>query len=236
MTMQTTWNIFKKELKTFFVSPVAYIVIVIFLVVVGWFFFSPFFLMGRADMRDFFSLLPIMLVFVVPAVTMRLFSEEFSIGSYEILTTLPVTHIDILLGKYLAALSFVMVMLAPTISYPIFISSLGELDWGPVLGGYLGAFFLSAVYTSIGIFASSITKNQIIAFIAAMAICFFFFFIDKALVLMPAFLASFLQFLGVDFHFRNITKGIIDSRDIVYFLSVSAAALTVTYIVIQERQ
>jgi len=236
MSIQTTWNIFKKELKTFFMSPIAYIVIVIFLVVVGWFFFSPFFLIGRADLRDFFSLLPIVLVFVVPAVTMRLFSEEFSIGSYEILTTLPVTHIDILLGKFLAALAFVMVMLTPTISYPFFISSLGELDWGPVIGGYLGAIFLSGVYTSIGMFASSITKNQIIAFIAALAICFFFYFIDKALVLMPTFAASFLQFLGVDFHFRNITKGIIDSRDIVYFLSVSAAALTVTYIVIQERQ
>ena len=236
MTVQTSWNIYRKELKTFFVSPIAYIVIVIFLVVVGWFFFSPFFLVGRADLRDFFSLLPIVLVFVIPAVTMRLFSEEFSIGSYEILSTLPVTHIDILLGKYFAALTFIVVMLLPTVSYPFFISNLGELDWGPVIGGYLGAIFLSGVYASIGIFASSITKNQIVAFIAAMAICFFFFFIDKALVLMPAFLANFLQFLGADYHFRNITKGIIDSRDIVYFLSISAAALTVTYIVIQEKQ
>ena len=236
MSFQTTWNIFRKEFKTFFVSPIAYIVIVIFLIVVGWFFFSPFFLIGRADLRDFFSLLPIVLVFIIPAITMRLFSEEFSIGSYEILSTLPVTQIDILLGKYLAALAFVMVMLAPTVSYPLFISNLGELDWGPVLGGYLGAIFLSGVYTAIGLFASSITKNQIIAFIAALAIMFFFYFIDKAIVLMPAFLAGFLQFLGVDYHFKNIAKGLIDSRDLVYFLSVSAAALSVTYIAMQERQ
>ena len=236
MTIQTTWNIFKKELKTFFVSPIAYIVIVIFLVVVGWFFFSPFFLIGRADLRDFFSLLPVILVFVVPAVTMRLFSEEFSIGSYEILNTLPVTQLEILIGKYLAALIFIIAMLAPTVSYPLFIASMGELDWGPVVGGYMGAIFLSAVYVSVGLFASSITKNQIIAFIAALAICFFFYFIDKILILLPTSLASFLQFLGADYHFRNIAKGIIDSRDIVYFISLTATALTVTYIAIQERQ
>lgn len=227
-----TW----KELKTYFASPIAYIVIVIFLIVNGWFFFSPFFLIGRADLRDFFSLLPIMLVFFIPAITMRLFSEEYSVGSFEILNTLPVTTLDILLGKFFGAMGFILIMLLSTLSYPLTISAVGALDWGPVVGGYLGAVLLAAVYCAIGLLASSLTKNQIVAFLSAVAICFFLFIIDKVLILLPTFASGFLQFLSADFHFRNVAKGILDSRDLIYFVSVSVLALFGTYFVIQERQ
>lgn len=229
-------NILKRELRTFFVSPIAYIVTVIFLIVSGWFFFSPFFLIGRADLRDFFSLLPIILVFFVPAITMRLFSEEFSAGSFEIISTLPVRSIEILASKYLSACIFILVMLAPTFAYPLTISGLGELDWGPVIGGYFGVVLLVALYTAIGVFVSSLTKNQIVAFIGATAICFFFFIIDKIVFLLPAMLADLFEFLGADYHFKNFTRGLIDSRDIIYFLSVTVAALFGSFMVIQEKQ
>lgn len=229
-------NISLREFKAYFVSPIAYIVIVIYLVVTGWFFFAAFFLAGRADLRDFFSLIPLILAFVIPAITMRLFSEEFSSGSFEILFTLPVNINQILAGKYIAAMLFILFMLAPTVSYPIFISTLGELDWGPVIGGYLGVLLLASVYCAIGLFASSLTKNQIVAFIIALAICFFLYVIDKILFFVPQFLTGILQYIGADFHFRNITRGIVDTRDIVYFLSIGFLALYGTHLVLKERQ
>ena len=236
MSGKSLAHIMKREFKSFFLSPIAYIVITIFLVVTGWFFFSAFFLGGRADMRDFFSLLPIIFCFVIPAVTMRLLSEEFRSGSYEILTTLPVTLTEILVGKYLAALGFMVIMFLPTLSYAIFISFLGELDWGPVIGGYVGALLLAAAYCAIGLFASSLTKNQIIAFIIGLALCFFFFFVDKMLFFAPAFLTGILQFLASDFHFRNIEKGILDSRDLIYFLCICFVSLYATHLVTQAKK
>ncbi len=236
MNIATTLQIIRKELKSYFVSPIAYIVIVIFLIVTGWFFFSTFFLIGRADLRDFFSLLPITLVFFVPAITMRTFAEEFNTGSYEILNTLPVTGLDILIGKFAAALLFVLIMLVPTISYPLFITNLGNLDWGPIVGGYIGAILLAGAYTSIGIFTSSLTRNQIVAFIAATAICFVLYIIDRMIFLLPAFMAGFVQFVSASYHFENIAQGIVDSRDIVYFLSVIVLAVYATHLATEERQ
>ncbi|HEC61507.1 MAG TPA: ABC transporter, partial [bacterium] len=188
--------IFKRELKSFFTSPIAYIVITLYLVVTGWFFFSTFFLAGRADMRDFFSLLPFILSFTVPAVTMRLFAEEYRSGSYEILATLPVRETEILLGKYFAALAFVGIMILPTLTYPVFISFTGELDWGPVAGGYIGALLLAAGFSAIGLFASSLTKNQVIAFVISVAICFFLTIADNFLILLPTFLQVPFQYIS----------------------------------------
>jgi len=229
-------HIFKKEFGVYFVSPIAYIVISIFLLVTGWFFFSAFFLFNQANLRGFFGLLPITLAFLIPAITMRLFSEELNVGSYEILLTLPVTSLEVILGKFLASIAFIAAMLVPTIAYPITVSFLGQLDWGPVAGGYTGVLLLGAAFSAIGLFVSSLTRNQIIAFIAGMAICFFLTLIDKMLFFLPQSLLGFLQYLGADFHFQNISKGILDSRDIVYFLSVSFIALYGTYLGMQERR
>ncbi len=227
--------VFRREFKSYFTSPIAYIVIVVFLVVTGWFFFSTFFLQGRADLRGYFDLLPLVLSFVIPAVCMRLFSEERANGSYEMLLTLPVSAGQILAGKFLAALAFVAVMLAPTIAYPISVSFFGNLDWGPAVGGFIGALFLSAAYTAIGTFASSLTRNQIVAFIVATAICFFLWFVDKVLFLVPGFLTGVLAYIGADYHFKNIAKGIVDSRDLIYFLSVTFVGLYATYLVVREQ-
>ena len=233
--MHQVVHILKKEIKDYFISPIAYIVIAVFLVVTGWFFFVTFFLFNQADMRNFFTLLPIIFSFVIPAVTMRLFSEELNVGSYEILLTLPVSVTDIILGKFLAGVVFVIAAMIPTLSYPIFISFLGELDWGPVIGGYLGAILLGAAYTAVGLFASSLTRNQIIAFIVGMGICFTLTLLDKMLFLIPGPLLGIFGYLGADYHFINVAKGIIDSRDIIYFLSVIFIGLYGSFLAIQEK-
>ncbi len=227
--------IIKREFKSYFLSPIAYIVISLFLVVTGWFFFSVFFIAGRTDLRDFFSMLPIMFTFTIPAISMRSYAEEMKSGSFEILLTLPVTQLEILLGKFVAALSFIVIMFIPTLSYPLFISSLGDLDWGPVVGGYIGAVLLASAFCSVGLLASSLTRNQIVAFIIGLSICFFLTIVDRMLVFFPTVFTGILQFISADFHFRNISKGIIDSRDLAYFLSVSFVALYGTHIIVRER-
>jgi ABC-2 type transport system permease protein len=233
--MRQVRHIFKREFRVYFVSPIAYIVISIFLIVTGWFFFTTFFLYSQANVRNFFALLPITFSFVVPAVTMRLFSEELNIGTYETLLTMPVTFLDVALGKFLAAVVFVGAMLVPTLAYPITVSFLGQLDWGPVVGGYIGAVLLGAAFSAIGVFASSLTRNQIIAFIIGMAICFSLTLIDKMLFFLPQSMIGVLEYLGADFHFENISKGVIDSRDILYFLSVSFVGLYGAHLAMQEK-
>jgi len=233
--MRQAFFIFKREFRTYFVSPIAYIVISFFLLVTGWFFFTTFFLYNQASLRNFFSLLPIIFSFVVPAITMRLFSEEFNVGSYETLLTMPVTFLDVVLGKFMASVAFIAAMLVPTLAYPLTVGFLGQLDWGPVVGGYIGAILLGAAFSAISLLSSSTTRNQIIAFITGMAICFSLVMIDKMLFFLPRFSLVFFQYLGADHHFQNISKGIIDSRDILYFLSISFIGLYGTHLVLQEK-
>ncbi|NOY69745.1 MAG: ABC transporter permease subunit [Deltaproteobacteria bacterium] len=223
-------HILKKEFADYFVSPIAYIVIAIFLIVTGWFFFSTFFLYNQASMRNFFTLLPIIFSFVIPAVCMRLFSEETHQGSYELLMTLPVTHADVVIGKFSAAVVFCCAMLIPTLAYPASISFLGSMDWGPVIGGYIGAILLAGAFSAISLFASSLTDNQIIAFIIGAAVCITLTLINQMLFFVPSVVLSVISYIGTGVHFENISKGIIDSRDIVYFASVIFIFLYGTYI------
>lgn len=229
-------RIFSKELRDYFVSPIAYIVISVFLLVTGWFFFSPFFIFDQASLRDFFNLLPPVFSFIIPAMTMRLFSEEFNTGSYEILETLPVNGRDIILGKFLAVAALVAALLVPTLSYAVSVSLLGDLDWGPVAGGYMGALFLGGAYGAIGLFASSLTKNQIVAFIIGAALCFALTLVNKMVFFFPASVASVLGFLGADAHFQNIARGVLDSRDILYFVSIMFLGLYGTSAVLEARK
>jgi len=179
--------------------------------------------------------MPLMLSFVIPAVTMRLFSEERHAGSFEILMTLPVSSRDIVAGKFLAGSVFALVMISPTLLYIITIIFLGSPDYGSIIGGYIGVALLSAAYTSIGLLASSFTRNQIVAFISAWAACFFLWMIDKISLFLPSKLV-FLTYLGSDYHFQNIAKGVIDSRDIIYFISVCALSLMFTIKAVEERR
>jgi ABC-2 type transport system permease protein len=228
--------LWSKELKDYFVSPIAYMVIAIFLLVTGWFFFSTFFIRNQASMRYFFNLLPLTFSFVVPALTMRLFAEEFHVGSYELLITMPVRVIDVVLGKFLAGLSVIVAMLLPTLAYPVVISFLGKLDWGPVLGGYIGAVFLGAAFSAVGLFASALTRNQIVAFILGTLICFALALVDQMLLFVPGALLDVVHYLGAAHHFESVAKGVLDSRDLLYFLSLTFIGLYLTHTVIQARQ
>jgi ABC-2 type transport system permease protein len=233
--MRQVVHIFRKEFSADFVSPIAYIVIAIFLLVTGWFFFATFFLFNQANLRTFYALLPIVFAFVIPAITMRLISEEINVGSDEILLTMPVTIRDVILGKFLASVALVGAMMIPTVAYPLTVSFMGQLDWGPVVGGYVGAVFLGAAFSAVGLFASALTRNQIIAFIIGLAICFMLTLIDKMLYFLPQSLLGIFAYLGADFHFQNIAKGIIDSRDILYFVSICFVGLYGAYLALLHR-
>ena len=234
--MSGVLTVFKKELRGFFFSPIAYIVITTFLLLSGWFFFSTFFLYNQAELRNFFSQLPIIFAFIVPAITMRLFSEELNSGSFELLSTLPISDFGIVVGKFMAALVFIALMLLPTLAYAFSVASLGDLDWGPVFGGYCGALLLAGAYTGIGLFASSLTKNQIVAFIIGMAICFMLTIFDHMLFFVPESVLAVFAYLGSTTHFQNISRGIIDTRDLLYFLSIMFLALYATTFVLKEKR
>lgn len=220
--------IMKRELAAHFTSPIAYIVTAIFLIFSGFIFFSSFFLAQRAELRQFFSLLPTMLSFFVPALTMRLFSEEKRSGSLETLMTLPVTDFDVVMGKFLAAFISSVAMLVPTLFYVLTAYLFGTPDVGPIVGGYLGAIFLCAAFSAIGVFASCVTKNQIVAFFVAFTICILLTVLSGFLIVLPAPLVNFVSFFSANTHFNSISRGIIDSRDLIYFVSLTALFVSLT--------
>ncbi len=221
--------IMKRELKAYFTSPIAYFVSALFLIVSGIFFYfgfaylyGGFFLMDRAELRAFFSALPLILSCFIPALTMRLFAEERRAGSIETLMTLPVTEVDVVTGKYLASFLGTLIMLLPTLLFIIPAEVYGSPGYGPIVVGFIGAIFLCASFTAIGIFTSAITKNQIIAFLAGIAICIALTLIDFLLVFLPASVSAVLGFLSAKTHFTSVSRGIIDSRDFIYFISLTA--------------
>jgi ABC-2 type transport system permease protein len=228
--------IFQRELRSAFNSPVAYVVIVVFLAIVGWFFTSNLFLMNAASMRLAFELIPLVFLFFVPAVTMRLLAEEKKSGTFELLVTKPVSDLEIVLGKFLAGVSLVAAALLPTLVYLITLLFIGSPDLGPVIGGYLGLMLMGSAYVAIGVFASSLTENQIVAFITGFLIVLALFLADKVLIYMPSSIASVLEFLAIDYHFGNIARGVIDSRDIVYFLSLLTASLMLATTSLERRK
>jgi len=227
-TKNPAFIIMKRELKGYFTSPVAYIVTGLFLIITGILVFSVFFLQDRAELRGYFTYLPLLLSFFVPALTMRVFAEERRVGSMETLMTLPVTEVQVVVGKYLAAFLGTLVMIAPTLLYIIPAEVFGSPDYGPIIGGFLGAVFLCASYTAIGIFATSLTNNQIIAFFTGFVICIVLTMIDSFLVFLPGPIVSFLSFISANAHFNSIARGIIDTRDLIYFISLTALFFTIT--------
>ena len=228
--------ILKKELKHIFLSSIAYIFSAIFLAVSGIYFFSRFFIISQNDMRDYFSVLPIILSLIIPPITMGLLSSEFSSGSYELIITQSVSTLEIIIGKFLSAVIFMLFALLPTIMYPITLLFLGRLDLGPVIGGYIGSVFLISALCAIGIFASSITKNQIIALIVALAITIFFNVFLKLISLLFPSLTNVIDFISGDYHFNSIARGVLDLRDIIYFLSITAVFLYLSNIALENRK
>lgn len=227
----------KKEFVTYFNSPIAYVILAVFLVVSNWLFFNSFFFQNQASMRSFFSLLPWIFLFLIPAVTMRLWAEEKRSGTIEFLLTLPITDWQAVLGKFLGGVFFLLVALALTGSIPISLAYAGSPDWGVIIASYLGALLLGAAYLALGLCISSLTKNQIIAFVITVAIAFIFFIIGNSFVLTtaPHALAPLLQFLSIDTHFQSMARGVIDSKDVVYYFSFIWLWLWINKHIIESR-
>jgi ABC-2 type transport system permease protein len=222
----------RREFKTFFISPIAYIVLDGFLLLSGWLYFSTLFLAGQASLRNFFGVAPVLFVVLVPAITMRAVAEERKSGTLELLLTFPMDDWQITLGKFLASLGMVAVALACTFPYAFTVAALTgpgpSFDWGPVFAGYFGLLLLAASFIGLGLWGSALSKNQIVGLIVGLVLCFAFAFVDKFAVLLPESLGQLLEFLSVDYHFDNIARGVIDTRDLVFYLSLTALGLTLT--------
>jgi ABC-2 type transport system permease protein len=233
------WSICKKEFRQFFSNLTGLMAILLFLLINGLMLFvlpdSSIFDFGYATMDKFFSLAPWILLILIPAITMRSFAEEFKTGTYEILQTKPLSRWQIVNGKFFGSLMVVVIALIPTILYVISVKSLsanGEIDTGATIGSYFGLFFLAAVFTAIGIFCSSFTNNAVMAFIICAAACVLLYIGFSAISKIPVFTAGadyYIEMLGIDFHYRNVSRGVIDSRDVIYFLSAIGLFLFFTH-------
>jgi len=236
--MKTILTIFWKEFRGYFNSPIAYIFIISFLVFTNWLFFKGFFLMNQSSLRSFFSILPWVFLFLAPAVTMRSWAEEKKLGTIELLMTLPVKDYEVVLGKFLAGFIFLIVTLLCTFPLPLTVMAVGNPDIGPIWGGYAGAFLMGGAYLAIGCFASSLTENQIVAFIIAIFLSFTLLIIGENLVIMnlPAALVPVFTFLGLGAHFESIGRGVIDSRDIIYYSSIIGFFLFLNGLSVESRK
>jgi len=238
--------LFKKELSVYLSSLVAYITIIIFLVVLSLFLWvfpdSSILEYGYASLESLFYICPFLFMFLIPALTMRSFAEEKKEGTYELLASKPLTDWDIVFGKYFATLAIVLLALVPTVIYYYTVYHLGaipgNIDTGAVIGSYLGLFLLGGAFTAIGIFASSITKNQIIAFAIAVFLSFFAFsgFDSISNIISLQQLDWLLISLGINEHYQSISRGVLDTRDLIYFLSFIAFFLLITKIILGSRK
>jgi len=234
--MTAALAITKRELRSAFNSPVAYIVVTAFMLLVGFFFFKELFLYKQAELRGYFNLAPWFLAVFMSASTMRLLAEEKGSGTLELLITMPVRDWDVVVGKFLAALGLVAVLVLLTASYAVATAYLGPLDKGPAFTGYLGLFLAGAAFAGVGLMASSLTRNQIVAFIISLgitaALCVFGIIIQVS----PEPLQPLLSYLAVSQHLESINRGVIDSRDVIYFLSIIGVSLVVAKVSLESRK
>ena len=230
-------SIIVRELKSFFGSPIGYLVIAIFLLLNGlflWIFNGEYNILnsGFADLSPFFTIAPWILIFLIPAVTMRSFSDEKKQGTLELLLTKPLSIWQIVNGKFLGAMLLIVIAIIPTFIYVYVISSLGmpegNIDMGSTIGSYFGLLFLIAAYCSIGIFTSTLSENQIVAFILSVFLCFVFYFAFEGLATYLPSAENFISSLGMDNHFKSMSRGVIDTRDVLYFISLTILFLSLT--------
>lgn len=236
--MKTTWAIFRRELAAFFNSVLAYIAIPLFLLLVGLFslFLDDLFDKNLAHMGSVFRWMALFLILLVPALTMRMLAEERRSGSMELLQTLPVSDSQIVLGKFLAALVLVWVGLALTLFYPISLARNGALDWGPVIGGYVGLGLMSAAYCAIGLAVSAFTRSQILAFLISMALCLVPYSLGFFLDQVPVAWVPFVQHLSFETHLSSLSRGVLDTRNMIFYLSVVVLGLHIAVFALEERR
>lgn len=223
-------SIAKKEIHQFFSSLSGYITILMFLLMNALYLFvlkdSNIFDFGYATLSAFFNLAPWIFIFIIPAFSMRSISDELKSGTFEILKTLPLTNWQIVLGKYLANLSIILIAILPTLLYVItihFLSSSGGIDTGGIIGSYIGLFLLAAVFAAISIWCSSLSSNAIVVFLMSAFACLILYFGFSAISKLPVFFGNgdyIIEMLGIDFHYQSMSRGVIDTRDVVYFISI----------------
>jgi len=240
-------SILKKELNSFLSSLTGYMVVLVFLILNGlflWVFPGSFNLLdsGYAGLDGLFFLAPWVFLFLIPALTMRFFADELKTGTIELLLTKPISELELVLGKYFAGLILCLIALAPTLMYVLSIYILGQpqgnLDWGATIGSYIGLIFLSGVYVSIGVFASSLTENQIVAFILSLFFCFFCFsgFEQIATLLSHTGMELSIEKLGISYHYNAISRGVVDTRDVLYFVSLISLFLFGSKLSLQSKK
>lgn len=237
--MHAIWVIAKRELGSFFDSLIAYILLILFLGFSGfftWIFGSDIFFIGQASLQSFFNIAFWTLFFFIPALTMRLLAEEKKTGTIELLLTKAVTDREVVIGKFLSTLLLVAIALAFTIPYVVTLANIGSIDYGEIFSGYLGLLLMSAAYISIGLYASSITSNQIVAFLLALLIGLFFHLIFGVLASNnTGFIGQLLSTLSLSDHFESISRGVIDTRDLIYFLSIVCIGLFLSELSLTKR-
>jgi ABC-2 type transport system permease protein len=243
----SSWAVFKKEIRLYFVSPIAYVVLAIFALVAGWFFYNVFSFytlismqaamnpMMARDMsvtegvlRPLFQNISVILLFLLPLLTMRLFAEEKRSGTIELLLTYPVRDGEVLIGKYLAALAVFLGMLTLTLAYPALVAWTAQLEWGPLVTGYLGLVLQGAVFLAVGILISSLTENQIVAGVATFGVLLLLWVIGWAADSAGGTLGRVLSHISITEHFDSFAKGIIDTKDIIYYLNLIILSLFLT--------
>ncbi|RYE24748.1 MAG: gliding motility-associated ABC transporter permease subunit GldF [Sphingobacteriales bacterium] len=239
-------SIFIKEINSFFSSIVGYVAVLVFLIACGLFLWviptSSILDYGYATLDRYFETAPWLLMLLIPAITMRSFADEFRGGTIEWLSTKPLTDLDIIVGKYLASLALVVFAILPTLIYVYTVNNLSmienNIDFGSVIGSYIGLLFLAAGFTAIGIFCSSLTNNQIVGFLVALFACYILYSGFEALSKIPSFTGGFdyyLSMVGMSFHYNSISRGFVDSRDVIYFLSVIVLFISLTRLSLNRR-
>jgi ABC-2 type transport system permease protein len=221
--MNPIFTLAKKELRELFASPIAYVFIAVFLFLSFWLYFSNIFLIGEATIRPFFAWTPVLFIVFLPSVTMGKWAEERKSGTLELIATLPVEDWQLVAGKLLSTLFFLAIVLVFTLPLPLTVSGLGELDLGQVIGSYLGIFLLGASYLALGLFISSLTQNQIVAFLVTTLVLFLLFVLAEPIVTnyLPRAVVPAVQFMSFSSHFESMARGVLDSRDVVYFFSMT---------------
>lgn len=239
-------SIFIKEINSFFSSIVGYVALLVFLVACSLFLWIipnySILTYGYASMERFFEVAPWLMLLLVPAVTMRSFADEFRTGTIEWLSTKPVSDLEIILGKYLATLALIVFALLPTLIYVYTINNLSytdiSIDTGAIIGSYAGLFFLAATFAAVGVFCSSLTANQVVGFLVSLLSCYVLYTGFEQLSKLPKFAEGidyYLSMVGMEFHYNSISRGLIDSRDVVYFLSVIAFFISLTRFSLSSR-
>jgi len=226
----------RREIRTYFNSPVAYIVVTVFTILTGYLFFTQLFVEKQADLRAFFNIMPLLFMFMVPAITMRLLADEKASGTLELLITLPVRDWEVVVGKFLAAMALLCTALGLTLIFAITVRSLGPLDRGPAIGGYLGLVLMGGAYVAIGVMASSFTRNSIVSFIVAFAISFGLYLLGRLTQFLPQSWQGLVAFHRIDGHFENIGRGVIDTRDLIYYFSMIGVSLLVATLSLESRR